>query len=38
MKSFEKDLLTVNVYESRDEMGMAAAADIKAKILSLLKE
>lgn len=38
MKTFEKDLLTVNVYESRDEMGVAAATDIKAKILSLLKE
>lgn len=38
MKTFQKDLLTVNVYKSRDEMGKAAAADIKAKILSLLTE
>ena len=37
MKTFKQDLLTVNVYESRDAMGKAAAADIKAKILSLLE-
>ena len=37
MKSFLKDRLTVNIYESRDEMGKAAASDIKAKILALLK-
>ena len=36
MKSFRKDRLTVNVYETRDEMGKAAAKDVKAKILSLL--
>lgn len=36
MKSFLKDLLTVNIYESRGEMGRAAAADIKKTILSLL--
>lgn len=37
MKNFKKDLLTVNVYETRTEMGDAAAKDIKACILSLLK-
>ncbi len=37
MKAFKKDLLSVNVYESRDAMGKAAAADVKAKILSLLE-
>ena len=36
MKSFKKDLLNVNAYETRDEMGKAAAGDIKACILSLL--
>ncbi len=37
MKSFKKDLLDVNVYDSRAEMGQAAAKDIKAKILELLQ-
>lgn len=37
MKSFKKDLLSVNIYDTRDEMGKAAAGDIKACILSLLK-
>ena len=37
MKSFKKDLLNVNVYETRAEMGAAAASDIKACILSLLQ-
>ena len=37
MKVLKKDLLTVNVYETRDEMGKAAAKDIKECILSLLK-
>ena len=37
MKTFKKDLLTVNVYKTRDEMGKSAANDIKACILSLLK-
>ena len=37
MKTFQKDLLKVNIYESRDAMGKAAAYDVKAKILSLLK-
>lgn len=37
MKSLKKDLLTVNIYEKRSEMGEAAAHDIKACILSLLK-
>ncbi len=38
MRSLIKDLLSVNVYDTRAEMGCAAAADIKACILSLLKE
>ena len=38
MKNFKKDKLTVNIYESRDEMGRAAGADIKDKIIALLKE
>ena len=37
MKTWKKDLLTVNVYETRAEMGISAAADIKAKILDLLQ-
>ena len=37
MKTWKKDLLTVNAYETRAEMGTSAAADIKAKILALLK-
>ena len=37
MKTFKKDLLSVNVYETRTEMGNAAARDIKECILSLLK-
>ena len=37
MKTFKKDFLSVNIYESRNAMGEAAAADIKAKILSLLE-
>ena len=32
MKSFIKDTLTVNIYPTRDEMGKAAASDIKAAI------
>ena len=38
MKTFSKDLLKVNIYESRDEMGAAAAADVKAAILRALGE
>ena len=38
MKTFQKDKLTVNVYETRAEMGNAAAKDIKACILSLLEK
>ena len=38
MKTFEKDLLKVNVYSSRDEMGAGAAADVKAAILRALSE
>lgn len=36
MKTMKKDLLTVNIYDTRDEMGKAAGADIKAKLLELL--
>ena len=38
MRSFKKDLLNVNIYDTRTEMGCAAAADIKAAILDMLKE
>ena len=38
MKSLQKDLLKVNIYPTRDEMGKSAAADIKACILSLLEK
>ena len=38
MKTLKKDLLTVNIYDSRDEMGKAAGADIKTCILSLLEK
>ncbi len=38
MKTLKKDLLTVNIYDSRDEMGKAAGADIKACILALLEK
>ena len=38
MKTFDKDLLKVNIYASRDEMGAAAAADVKAAILRALGE
>ncbi len=38
MRSFNKDLLCVNIYGSRSEMGEAAAADIKDRMLSLLSE
>ncbi len=37
MKNFKKDNLNVNIYSSRTEMGIAAANDIKNKILELLK-
>ena len=37
MKTWKKDLLTVNRYDSRMEMGEAAARDIKAQILALLE-
>lgn len=37
MKNMKKDLLTVNIYDSRNQMGEAAAKDIKACILSLLE-
>ena len=37
MRTWKKDLLTVNAYDTRTEMGQAAARDIKARILSLLE-
>lgn len=37
MKTFKKDLLKVNIFGARTEMGKAAAEDIKACILSLLQ-
>ena len=37
MNTFKKDKLKVNVYSSRDEMGAAAAADVKAAILRALE-
>lgn len=36
MKSFKKDMLTVNIFENRTLMGEAAARDISAKIKELL--
>ena len=36
MKSFKKDKLNVNIYDSRADMGRAAAQDISAKIKQLL--
>ncbi len=38
MKTFNKDLLKVNIYSSRDEMGACAARDVKAAILRALSE
>lgn len=38
MKTFVKDKLTVNIYETRKEMGDAAASDIKACIEKMLSE
>ena len=38
MKTFQKDLLKVEIYESRPAMGAAAAEQIKNCFLSLLKE
>ena len=38
MKTFNKDLLKVNIYPSRDAMGAAAASDVKAAILRALVE
>jgi glucosamine-6-phosphate deaminase len=37
MRSFKKDLLNVNIYETRSEMGIAAAKDVKAAIFKLLE-
>ena len=38
MRSFKKDELLVNIYDSRTEMGAAAAQDIKNCIVKLLSE
>ena len=38
MKTFQKDKLTVEIYENRTLMGEAAAKDIKAKIAELLAQ
>ncbi|MBQ3490763.1 MAG: glucosamine-6-phosphate deaminase [Clostridia bacterium] len=38
MRTMKKDLLTVNIYDTRTQMGEAAAKDIKACILSLLEK
>ena len=38
MKTFQKDKLTVEIYENRTLMGEAAARDIKAKIAELLSQ
>ena len=38
MKTFLKDLLKINVYDTREEMGAAAAADIKKRIISFAEE
>ena len=38
MKTFNIDKLKVNVYDSRNDMGKAAAKDIKERIVALLKE
>ena len=37
MKSFKTDLLNVQIYDTRAEMGKAAAADIKACLCTLLQ-
>ena len=38
MKSFKTDLLNVQIYDTRAQMGKAAAADIKACLFALMKE
>lgn len=38
MKSLKQDCLEVKIYQTRAEMGKAAAADIKACLLALLQE
>ncbi|MBP3699242.1 MAG: glucosamine-6-phosphate deaminase [Oscillospiraceae bacterium] len=37
MRSIQKDLLNVKIFETRAEMGKAAAMDVKDRILSLLE-
>ena len=38
MRSFKKDLLSVEIHDTRDEMGRAAAAAVKACLMSLLEK
>lgn len=38
MKTLTKDLLKVHIYDTRAEMGLSAAQDIKACVLSLLQD
>ncbi len=38
MKTYKKDRLTVQIHRTRDEMGKAAATEIKACILALLEK
>ncbi len=38
MKSYKQDRLTVQIHRTRDEMGKAAAAEIKTCILALLEQ
>ena len=38
MRTFEKDLLKVNIYQDTEEMGASAAADVSSRIAALLRE
>ena len=38
MKNFKKDFLSVEIYDTRAEMGAAAARDIRERLLALLAE
>ena len=38
MKSINKDLLKVNIYETRDEMGLHAAKEVAEYIRELMKK
>lgn len=37
-RTWKQDELTVNVYETRERMGEAAARDVKARLLALMEE